>query len=221
MSSDYNHSSTLKRNELFSFIIEENNRQYLYNFTVIIMGDDQLGNNPTLIRTRSLHWRYNERDGVSNSRLTIVNSTVYSGAHQRKHQSSASLVFVWGIHRWPVNYPHKGPVMRKMFPFNDTNNTNHTLMINANRHDAHPEHFQRRNTLRGCMFGEKHMTDSVYDFRYDLGASTGSVAILGCWIFIRKCLGNSHEITRGKWITCKTAMVVTACVVYKHAVMWW
>ena len=32
--------------------------------------------------------------------LTIVYSTVYSGADQRKHQSSASLAFVWGIHRW-------------------------------------------------------------------------------------------------------------------------
>ena len=31
--------------------------------------------------------------------LTIVNSIVYSGADQRKHQSSASLAFVWGIHR--------------------------------------------------------------------------------------------------------------------------
>ena len=30
---------------------------------------------------------------------TIVYSTVYSGAAQRKYQSSASLAFVWGIHR--------------------------------------------------------------------------------------------------------------------------
>ena len=51
--------------------------------------------------------------------LTIVYSTVYSGAAQRKHQSSASVAFVWGIHRWPVNSPHKWPVTRKMFPFND------------------------------------------------------------------------------------------------------
>ena len=51
--------------------------------------------------------------------LTIVYSTVYSGADQRKHQSSASLAFVWGIHRRPVNSPHKGPATRKMFPFND------------------------------------------------------------------------------------------------------
>ena len=51
--------------------------------------------------------------------VTIVYTTVYSGADQRKYQSSASLAFVWGIHRWPVNSPHKGPVTRKMFPFDD------------------------------------------------------------------------------------------------------
>ena len=53
------------------------------------------------------------------SSLTIVYSTVYSHADQRKHQSSASLAFVWGIHRGPVNSPHKWPVTRKMFPFDD------------------------------------------------------------------------------------------------------
>ena len=36
--------------------------------------------------------------------LTIVYSTVYSGADQRKQQSSALLAFVMGIHRWPVNF---------------------------------------------------------------------------------------------------------------------
>ena len=51
--------------------------------------------------------------------LTIVYSTVYSDADQRKYQSSASLAFVRGIHRRPVNSPHKWPVTRKMFPFDD------------------------------------------------------------------------------------------------------
>ena len=51
--------------------------------------------------------------------LTIVYSTVYSDADQRKHPSSASLAFVRRIHRGPVNSPHKGPVTRKMFPFDD------------------------------------------------------------------------------------------------------
>ena len=48
--------------------------------------------------------------------LTIVYSTVYSGADQRKHKSSASLAFVRKIHR---GSPHKWPVRRKMFPFDD------------------------------------------------------------------------------------------------------
>ena len=51
--------------------------------------------------------------------LKVVYSTVYWGADQRKHQSSASLAFVRAIHRWTVNAPHKGPVMRKMFPIDD------------------------------------------------------------------------------------------------------
>ena len=51
--------------------------------------------------------------------LTIVYSTVYSGADQRKHQSSASLAFMLGIHQWLVISPHKWPVTRKMFPFDD------------------------------------------------------------------------------------------------------
>ena len=49
--------------------------------------------------------------------IAIVYSTVNPGAAQRNHQSSASLAFVWGIHRWPVNSPHKWPVTQKMFPF--------------------------------------------------------------------------------------------------------
>ena len=51
--------------------------------------------------------------------LTVAYSTVYSDADQRKHQSSASLAFVRGIHRGPVNCPHKWPVTRKRFPSDD------------------------------------------------------------------------------------------------------
>ena len=69
------------------------------------------------------HYHYN--DVIMNTMasqitsLTIVYSTVYSSTDQRKHQSFASLAFMWGIHRWPVNSPHKGSVTRKMFPFDD------------------------------------------------------------------------------------------------------
>ena len=51
--------------------------------------------------------------------LTIAYLIVYSGSDQRKHQSPAWLAFVRGIHRRPVNSPHKLPVMRKMIPFDD------------------------------------------------------------------------------------------------------
>ena len=49
--------------------------------------------------------------------ISIIYPTVCSGTDQRKHQSSASLAFVRGIHGWPVNSPHKGPVTQKMFSF--------------------------------------------------------------------------------------------------------
>ena len=64
--------------------------------------------------------------------FTIVCSTVCSGADQRKHQSSASLAFERGIHRWPVNSPHKGPVTGKMFPFD-------YVIILPNAHCQYPQ----------------------------------------------------------------------------------
>ena len=51
--------------------------------------------------------------------ISIVYSTICSGTDQRKHQSLASLAFVRGIHWWPVNSLHKGPVTQKMFSFDD------------------------------------------------------------------------------------------------------
>ena len=51
--------------------------------------------------------------------VCIVCSTVCSGADQRKHHSPAPLAFVKGMHQWPVNSPHKGPVTQKMLPFDD------------------------------------------------------------------------------------------------------
>ena len=51
--------------------------------------------------------------------LAIVFSPVYLNTDQRKNQSSTALAFVWGSHRRPVNSPHKWPVKRKMFPFDN------------------------------------------------------------------------------------------------------
>ena len=64
-------------------------------------------------RSESLPWHYPDVImGAMASQitsLTIVYLTFYSGADQRKQQSSLSLAFVRGIHRWPVNSLHKWP----------------------------------------------------------------------------------------------------------------
>ena len=74
-----------------------------YDFTVAHYGDVIMGTIASQITS-----------------LIIVYSIVYSDADQRKHQSSASLASVRGIHRGPVNSPHKWPVTRrKMLPFDD------------------------------------------------------------------------------------------------------
>ena len=77
--------------------------------------------------------------------LAIVYPIVYSDADQRKHQSSASLAFVRRIHRGPVNSPHKWPVTRKMFPFDDV------IMETAGAFDmAWIVWYHRRIIVWGC-----------------------------------------------------------------------
>ena len=68
--------------------------------------------------------------------LMIVYPTDYSGADQRTHQSSASLVFVRGIHRWPVNSPHKGPVTWKMFPLDDVIKKRRSALFTSENYDT-------------------------------------------------------------------------------------
>ena len=83
--------------------------------------------------------------------LTVVYSIVYSGVNQRKHQSSASLAFVREIHRGPVNFPHKWPVTRKMFPFDDV-----IMMIDLineiKMYLANSSHAERRKSNDGIAY---------------------------------------------------------------------
>ena len=84
--------------------------------------------------------------------LMVVYSIVYSGVNQRIHQSSASQAFVREIHRGPVNFPHKWPVTRKMFPFDDV------IMkwVQIGTHRKYPIPHPSRQAI-GCLllgFGE-------------------------------------------------------------------
>ena len=67
----------------------------------------------------SLQWHHNGHHGVSNHQPHHCSLKRLFRRRSKKHQSSASLAFVRGIHQWPVNSLHKWPVTRKLFPFDD------------------------------------------------------------------------------------------------------
>ena len=99
---------------------------------------------------------------------TIVYSIVYSGADQRKHESSASLAFA-GHSPWPVNSQHKWPVTRRMFPFDDVIMIQLWIAIWAS--------FQYKHRYRLSWNGDSHQKDTIL---YLLLPTHGNVAWL-CW----------------------------------------
>ena len=70
-------------------------------------------------KPETLRWRHNESDGVSNHQHHDCLLNRLSRCRSKKTPKLRVTDFVRGIHRWPVNSPHKGPVTRKMFPFDD------------------------------------------------------------------------------------------------------
>ena len=85
--------------------------------------------------------------------LTIVYSTFYSGADQRKRQSSASLAFVQGIHRWPVNSPRKRPVTRNIFPLDDVIKINTVIAP----------------SVTSVVMGRAHLKSQMRVWKYQIG----------------------------------------------------
>ena len=82
----------------------------------------------------TLQLRHNERGSLSNHQRLDYLLSCWFRPRSRKHQSSASLTFVWGIHRWPVNSSHKRSVTRKMFPFDAVTMTRQNLIIVVLQH---------------------------------------------------------------------------------------
>ena len=117
--------------------------------------------------------------------LAIVYSTVYSGADQSKHQSSASLAFVWGIHRGPVNSPHKWQVTRKMFPFDD---------VIMNLPGANDSILTETETQRYC---KRYIKDDIDEWIDMFGTETKEKYTIDTLIRQHSCHSphNSHTIT--------------------------
>ena len=91
--------------------------------------------------------------------LTIAYSIVYSDTDQRKHQSSASLAFVRGSHREPVNSPHKWPVTRKMSPFDDVTMEQRLEEVTVN--DATVYRRDKFNSFPPGQNG-RHIADDIF-----------------------------------------------------------
>ena len=103
---------------------------------------------------------------------TIVKPTVHSGTDQRKHQSSASLAFVRGIHRWPMNSSHK--VTRKMFPFDDV------IMVPQIRGLAATECTERLGECRWMELHKNSVTVVLLHVCYHrIGGNTGRFCLNG------------------------------------------
>ena len=88
----------------------------------------------TSAHASALQWSHN----VLNHQPHDCLLNIYSDADQRKYQCSASLVFMRGIHRGPVNSWYKRPVTRKMFPFRQWRLRNSGVEVShpANRNNA-------------------------------------------------------------------------------------
>ena len=85
--------------------------------------------------------------------VSIVCSTVCSGADQMKHQRFASLAFVREIHLSPVDSPNKGTLTRKMFPFDDVIMLSLVLIITCRMFGAKP---MSKPQLNYCTLNTKN-----------------------------------------------------------------
>ena len=87
------------------------NIQYLCRYNTVIFFQSHHKDTP------SLQWRHNERDGVSNHQPQ--DCSLKFKFRRRSKKTFKLRVTSLCVGNSPVNSPHKGPVTRKMFPFDD------------------------------------------------------------------------------------------------------
>ena len=124
--------------------------------------------------------------------LTIVYSTVYLDADKRKHQSCSSLAFVRGIHRRPVNSPHKWPVTRKMFPFDDV------IMKHCN-----------------CNRNDNDDVEMGHDLKYN---AINTLATGSRWLLLHENWFQEHFLGGGKRLSFEIIFYKILLVTHHHCV---
>ena len=167
---------------------------------------------PTASMGNAISRHYNDVImGTMTSQITgvsIVCLTVCSGEDERKHQSYVSLAYVRGIHQWPVDSLHRGPVTRKMFPFDD-------VIVKYRRGS--------RFDVLWCGFWQVDFTHILHD--YFISVKMGSVMrgyfhmkLWGVKKWRPFCIGlnvlsSKQHLTTGHHLT-HWRHIVTPCVMY-------
>ena len=118
--------------------------------------------------------------------LAIVYSSVSSGAVTKKNQSSASLAFVWGIHRWPVNSPLRLPVTRKIFPFDDAIMRSDALTHNYMQPNLNERPFVMINVIQISQGNSKIKLLHYYNARNFMHMALPSLVHNVTWSFAQR-----------------------------------
>ena len=99
--------------------------QYVYpslaGFYVICVANCVMRTKKLIFFTKwlTLHWRHNDHDGVSNHQPHgCLLNRIFRRRSKKTSKLRAAGLYA-GHSPGPVNSPHKGPVKRKMFPFDD------------------------------------------------------------------------------------------------------
>ena len=114
------------------------------------------------------------------TRRTIVYLTVYPGADQRKHKSSASLAFVRGIYRWSVYSPHNWPVTLKIFPFDDV------ITIRGIRMTYYQQHAyaSENNFTATCQMYRMYPAHLTYLLGIEVAINDAWISYIACMSYV-------------------------------------
>ena len=107
---------------------------------------------------RDIQWRHNDHDGVSNHQ---PGGCLLNRLFRRRSKKTSKLRVTGlcvGKSPGPVNSPHKGPVTRKMFPFDDVimkiNPSMHTVALSILQVDGS---YQPETTINLFMYSKSQL----------------------------------------------------------------
>ena len=164
----------------------------------------------------ALQWHHNDPDGVSNHE---PHGCLLNRSFRRRSKKTSKLRVTGlcaGNSPGPVNSPHKGPVTRKMFPFDDVimgitsltlgqwyhyHNSCESILMNCvnEKHNTKSYSTTTQNTSNPCEFFMEYTLCTVWSDYLDIFISkmngrTQLIKLKLKEIEIRKCIENNYNI---------------------------